>query len=170
MTDNEAFEVSVSQNFKYSCQVYKVMEREAQYVKADDGKPGTTIHVWEGFFTKLITEQIGLSVPYYSTIRRELLRMGCIRQLRRGGGSSPSQWELLQPPTEELWHSAPAKKHQAGSKQAANEGQINDLVRRVNRMEENFEVLMEALASGNFKVAFDEPKPERNYEVINGGN
>jgi len=58
--------------------------------------------VYEGHLTRLFTE-LRLSVPYYSSVTKELKRMGCIRQLRRGGGNSPSQWELIQEPTEELY-------------------------------------------------------------------
>jgi hypothetical protein len=58
--------------------------------------------VWEGFLTQLMRD-LELSVPYYSTIRSALIDMGCMRQLRRGGGTSPSQWELLKEPTLELW-------------------------------------------------------------------
>lgn len=163
------YEVSVSQNFRYCCDVYKLMAEEAKDLNAE--QTGTVaMVVWEGFFTKLIVDRMGLSVPYYSTVRRELMRMGCIRQLRRGGGSSPSQWELLREPTEELWHNAPAKRSLANTKQDATASQVQDLARRLTRMEENFDVLMEALTEGSIKVAFDEPKREgagpKQYETI----
>lgn len=73
---------------------------EAQKATVD----GTTeIIVYEGKLTELITQKLYLSVPYYTSITRALKSMGCIRQLRRGGGSSPSQWELIREPTPELW-------------------------------------------------------------------
>lgn len=148
------FEVAVSQNFRYCVQVYQVMKNESFY----HGESDQTI--WEGFFTKLITEDLGLSVPYYSTIRRELMRMECIRQLRRGGGSSPSQWALLHEPTEELWHNAPAKRMQTNSKQDATAGQVGDLIKRLERVEQFVETILQALTEGNAKLPFDGPKRE----------
>jgi hypothetical protein len=78
--------------------VYMRMRNEATETLETD----VPMVVWEGFFTRLMQE-LGLSVPYYSTVRTALMEMGCIRQLRRGGGTSPSQWELLRPPTMALW-------------------------------------------------------------------
>lgn len=138
-------EVTVSQNYNHCVEVYKLMEREATHIKADTG---VVMLVWEGFFTKLIVDRLQYSVPYFSTIRRELIRMGCIRQLRRGGGTSPSQWELLREPTEAAWHTAPAKPLQAATRQAQSEGQIVDLCRRLDRLEENFNTLMQVMSEG----------------------
>lgn len=147
MAERDLFEaeVTVPQNYNHCVDVYTAMEKEATSIKADDT---TAMRVWEGFLTKLIVDRLGFSVPYFSTIRRELIRMGCMRQLRRGGGTSPSQWELLRAPTEELWHSAPTRQLQAATKQAMSEGQINDLTRRVDRLESNFEVLMQTMLDG----------------------
>lgn len=153
------FEAPVSQNFQYCAQVYQVMKNESRKFTAEQ-TGSVPMVVWEGFFTKLITEDLGLSVPYFTTIRRELIRMECIRQLRRGGGTSPSQWELLRPPTEELWHSSPAKRSQTNSKQDMTAGQVGDLNRRLEVLEEHMKVLIDALTAGNMKIAFDEPKRE----------
>ena len=57
-----------------------------------------TVTVWEGFLTKLVNEKLQFSTPYFSHVRNNLIAMGCIRQLQRGGGSSPSRWELIQEP------------------------------------------------------------------------
>lgn len=59
--------------------------------------------VWTGFTTHLICGELNLSVPYYSQVLKCLKTMGCVRQLRRGGSSTPSQWLLVQEPTEELF-------------------------------------------------------------------
>ncbi len=172
------FEVPVSQNYRYCVDTYNRMKATAQTFTSEQVGSGMRetdrpMTVWEGFFTKLITEDLGLSVPYFTTIRRELVRMECIRQLRRGGGSSPSQWELLQEPTEDLWHTAPAKRSQTNSKQDANAGQIGDLIRRVETLESHMQVLLQALTEGNAKVPFDEPKREgagpKTYEYRDGG-
>jgi hypothetical protein len=166
------FEVPVSQNYRYCVDTYNRMAATAQTLSAQQ-TGSVEMTVWEGFFTKLITEELNLSVPYYSTVRRELIRMECIRQMRRGGGSSPSQWELLQPPTEELWHNAPPKRAQTNSKQDATAGQVGDLIRRLERVEQNIEVILEALTGGGTKVPFDEPSREgagpKQYEYRDGG-
>ncbi len=55
--------------------------------------------VWEGMLVNFITGRMNLSVPYYTTITRALKRMGCIEQIKRGGGTAPSQWRLVTEPT-----------------------------------------------------------------------
>jgi hypothetical protein len=82
--------------------VYQAMREVAKEIREDE----VPILVYEGFLTRLV-QQVGLSVPYYSAIRGKLMAMGCIRQLRRGGGNSPSQWELVKPPTMALWDQMP---------------------------------------------------------------
>lgn len=170
------FELPVSQNFRYCVDTYAKMKATAQTFTSEQAgasmrQLARPMVVWEGFFTKLITEEMGLSVPYYTVVRRELIRMECIRQLRRGGGSSPSQWELLREPTEELWHSAPPKRMLTNSKQDQTQGQVGDLNKRVERLEQHMEVLIAALADGSTKVPFNEPKREgagpKQYETRN---
>jgi hypothetical protein len=85
---------------------YQTMLSEATGIVDDDN----TIIVWEGMLTRLITSQLNLSVPYYTAVTKALKRMGCIRQLKRGGGTAPSQWELLMEPTEELFINALPKR------------------------------------------------------------
>jgi hypothetical protein len=95
--------------------VYGAMYEEAQSYWADSGKGDPTpvmvadhpeppydgavqILVWQGFLTKLVNTRLQFSTPYFSHVRNNLIAMGCIKQLQRGGGSSPSRWELLQEP------------------------------------------------------------------------
>lgn len=86
--------------FNHACAVYEKMYSQSRREQADGV---TTMIVYEGMLTKLMTEELGLPVPYFTRIRGKLLGMGCIRQLRRGGGSSPSQWELIKEPSFEDW-------------------------------------------------------------------
>jgi hypothetical protein len=80
------------------CQkAYQRMFDQAKLQVMEDGSEAV---MWEGMLTHLIVSELNLSVPYYTRVTRALKAMGCIRQVRRGGGSSPSQWELLQEPTE----------------------------------------------------------------------
>src|ERR1700746_4209559 len=53
--------------------------------------------VYEGFLTRLFSE-LQLATPYYTSVMQRLRKMGCVRQLSRGGGNSPSRWELIKDP------------------------------------------------------------------------
>lgn len=59
--------------------------------------------VYQGYLTALFADKLHLSVPYYTHVTRALKKMGCVRQLRRGGSSTESQWLLLYEPTEQLF-------------------------------------------------------------------
>jgi hypothetical protein len=87
--------------FEHCCAVYGMMfDRAATYDPKDGSRE---MLVYEGKLTELVTgaapQGLYLSVPYYTKTTRALKQMGCIRQLRRGGGTSPSQWELVTEPT-----------------------------------------------------------------------
>lgn len=116
--------------YEHCCTVYSGMYEKS---KVDDlGRI-----VYEGHLTKLFVE-LRLSVPYYTTVTRELKRMGCVEQIRRGGGGSESQWELIQTPTDVLWRhvGGGAKKTAASARHHMLEQRINDLTKRVNILEE----------------------------------
>jgi hypothetical protein len=85
--------------FRHSLTVYKEMEAQAAPIDVEDRQ----MLVYEGKLVELVTETCKLSVPYYTKVTQALKGMGCARQLRRGGGNSFSQWELLQEPTLELF-------------------------------------------------------------------
>lgn len=116
------------QMYNHCVAVYKAMDAAG---KPWEGK--SSRRVWEGFLTKLINEDCGLAVPYYSSVRNNLVRMGCIEQINRGGGTHPSMWELIHEPTEELFHAK--GKIRTNSKSAVMEGRIDDLARRVEKLE-----------------------------------
>jgi hypothetical protein len=85
--------------YEHCCNTYKAMLQEATSIASTGG----TIIVYEGFFTALITQKLRLSVPYYGRIRDLLVDMGCVKQLKRGGGTAPSQWEIITEPTREAF-------------------------------------------------------------------
>jgi hypothetical protein len=114
-------------------ELYKAMMKEAEEQYQD----GTTLLVYEGFLTKLV-QKLGMPTPYYTYIRRALLRMDCIRQLRRGGGSTPSQWLLVQEPSLVLFQSSRADfvtKTKTDDRLDTIEQQLRDLNRRVTELE-----------------------------------
>jgi len=92
--------------FGHCCTVYRGMLERARPVRMDledidpDDHDEERIIVYEGFLTKLFAD-LSLSVPLYTSVMNALKDMGCVKQLRRGGSSTPSQWELrFEPNTE----------------------------------------------------------------------
>jgi hypothetical protein len=136
--------------------VYTKMREQAREVREQD----VPMFVWEGYLTKLVRE-LGLSVPYYSTVKGHLEKMGCMRQLRRGGGNAMSQWELIKPPTMKLWEESGTNKVTTpravvGADPAAvatAQQQVRDLTVRVEALEGNVETLV-----GMFNKMLDEGK------------
>lgn len=129
--------------FDHCRRTYQAMLREAQTViqpssdepdELDESEAGSIV-VYEGFLTHLVTRQLNYSVPYYTSIRNNLIRMGCIRQLKRGGGSSPSQWELIYEPSESAFLSAQPPKRPKQTKQDALAEQVRNLSARVSELE-----------------------------------
>lgn len=107
------------------------------------------IVIYEGFLTHLITGKLSLSVPYYTAVRKQLIRMGCIRQLRRGGGTSPSQYELVYEPTEEAFFRVSARKEPKKQHQDRLEGmeeRLQNLTQRLSELEGMLDSVVEAIA------------------------
>jgi hypothetical protein len=93
--------------FDHCCSIFDLLMQESTQVEED--------FIYTGFTTKLFAKA-RLSTPYYTAVMRELIGMGCVEQLRRGGGGAPSQWKLLTRPTRALWdakegRSKPIKSH-----------------------------------------------------------
>lgn len=100
-----------------------------------DSAEAREVVVWEGMLTSLITGELNLSIPYYTSVTRALKRMGCIRQLRRGGGTSPSQWELIRDPTPELFEKAEPRKEKRTDKYSLMQEQLTSMNRRLLKLE-----------------------------------
>lgn len=130
---------------------YRAMLEESTEVQFDNDSKGI---VYEGKLTALITEKLYLSVPYYTKIRAALIAMGCMKQLRRGGGSAPSQWELYYEPTLKLYDKY-VRSEQLADKEAAeqkknelapaSQQQIKDLQRQINDLDETLRFIVKAL-------------------------
>lgn len=90
--------------YQYCVDAYNLMLNAAKLesIEQDDGTVAQKV-VWEGMLTALITQKMALSIPYFTFVTRALKRMDCIKQLRRGGGTAPSRWEMLREPTYELF-------------------------------------------------------------------
>lgn len=86
--------------FRHCKAVYEAMLAESRTVQAEEDDDVTMV-VYEGNLTTLITDKhegLGLATPYYTKTTQALKGLNCIRQLRRGGGTSPSLWELVTEP------------------------------------------------------------------------
>ena len=87
--------------------------------------------VYDGHLTKLVTEELHYSVPYYTKLKNVLKDMDCIRQIRRGGSTTTSRWMLLQHPTLELFTEALGKSKSSSSWKTSMEQRIRDLETRM---------------------------------------
>lgn len=140
--------------FEHCQKVYAAMLREAKPLdvigedKAEVRRDGDSVEivadrkrimVYEGFLTQLITGKLNLSVPYYTSTRQNLIRMGCIRQLRRGGSTTPSQWELVYEPTLEAFMK------NRGNKPVAGNSRLSALEARVDTLTNDYQALHDTM-------------------------
>lgn len=122
MTNNNA--VATSALFEHCLNVYKAMfETSVPYLD-------TPYRMYDGFSTHLV-KRLNLSVPYYTKCFRALRAMDCIRQIRRGGSTTTSQWLLLRPPDVPLFEA-----HVPATKQDMQGQQLRDLRQRVQELED----------------------------------
>jgi hypothetical protein len=125
--------------YEHCCKTYKAMFAKAKDYVAEGG---IEMVVYEGMFTALITQELHFSNPLYTKIREALVSMGCIKQLRRGGNNTPSQWELLHEPSEEAFTRYMTKKAKGKvtktepDKYDILQQQVKALTNRVNRHDE----------------------------------
>lgn len=127
--------------FLHCVAAYEAMLNQAHYLNTDE----QDILIYEGFLTQLVQKDLSLSVPYYTSIRKSLINMGCIRQLKRGGGTAPSQWELIYEPTFEAFESATPSKIPKQTKEEATMQQIQALSNRIGVLEKQFEEIVQLL-------------------------
>jgi len=134
--------------FDHCVRVYAQMLSESEVqVDADtiddnggDSDESDVMVVWSGRYTKLIHD-LNYSVPYYTAIKKNLVRMGCIQQLRRGGGTAPSVWWLKAAPTEEAFRNAVERK--VPDAKDAFQQQLGDLNRRLSKAERTIQALID---------------------------
>jgi hypothetical protein len=106
--------------FEHACNVYKTMEESSEM----DDTLG--LRVYEGHLTNLFRKLL-LSVPYYTEIKNRLISIGCIEQVRRGGGTAMSRWVLWKEPTLDEWKYASSKRPGRGNAVTVIQQQIKDL-------------------------------------------
>lgn len=117
--------------FTHCCRVFERMRQESKPQKVE----GVPTLVYEGYLTRLFGE-LEMATPYYTTVMRCLKAMNCVRQLSRGGGSSPSRWELVNDPDFDTFDLIEQKRLKTNTKL----GQVQDstaiLTKRVNELEQ----------------------------------
>jgi hypothetical protein len=116
--------------FGHAVRVYDKMAEEAIMEDVHDIE-GQTL-VWQGYTTKLVSE-LGIPVPYYGKILVSLQTLGCIHQLQRGGGNSPSRWAVFHPPEADKWIEVQEdlKARPRGNKQDALEQRLDAIEQRL---------------------------------------
>lgn len=119
--------------FTQCLEVYEAMADQASMQQAYPDVAEEFL-VYEGFLTRLITQDLHFSNPYYTKVTKKLKAMDCIRQVKRGGSTSPSRWALLQSPTMKLFEVAVDSNKNRGSGMKADlQQQIRDLNERMTR-------------------------------------
>lgn len=116
--------------FEHCITVFEQMKRESSATEIE----GSHALVYEGFLTRLFSG-LELATPYYTSVMQMLRKMGCVRQLSRGGGASPSKWELLEEPTLELFEASATKKLHDNTFQNMVLAQLRDISQRVHDLE-----------------------------------
>jgi hypothetical protein len=120
--------------FEHCVRVYAKMNSEAIEI----GEQGEL--VWEGHTTALFRE-LELSSPYYTSVMKMLKGMGCVVQIRRGGGNSVSRWQLNYEPDEAAFNVVDSRLVVRQGSLAAAQQQIRDLTKRVTELEAAVAVL-----------------------------
>jgi hypothetical protein len=117
--------------YHHCVRLYEVMKKQA--TQRTEGL------VWEGSLLKTMVGELQLGNAHYTSITRALKSMGCMQQLRRGGGPQGSIWRLIKPPSPAAFRIAddsptPVRtKAQATRKEQ--DQRIRDLSRRVHNLE-----------------------------------
>lgn len=141
--------------FDHCVNVYNAMLDEAKpetkTVRDEEGHDEVITsgyQIWEGHTTTLFN-RLELPAPYYTDIMRRLKDMGCVEQLRRGGGKALSKWRLIREPNEEDFKKAAeiSNRRQPQGAVAALEQQIRDLNKRLISVENDRDGMLVALQS-----------------------
>jgi len=123
-------QVADARLFEQCTKVYEAMLKNSQLT----GDP--SIRVYRGYTTYLL-EQTGYSLSNYTPIMRRLRTMGCIVQQVRGGRGTPSEWQIIKPPTRQAFA-------RGGQRWLAQSERLAELEARVAILEE---LLIEGEAS-----------------------
>ena len=144
----EGGRMAQSKVFEHCVALYKGMEERAYTNDAGD-------QIYRGFLSKLLQQELGLPVSYYSKLKTVLEDQGCIIQQRRGGGTSPSEWKLVFPPDHTAFSQRIA--NPAFSRRARTQSQelyyaMARLSERLTLVEDKVEILIREFANGDNRL------------------
>jgi len=131
MTSLQEEQTAPPKLYEHCLTVFAQMKLEAKPTAVE----GAHAFVYEGFLTRLFNK-LSLATPYYTSVMQALRKMGCVKQLSRGGGASPSKWELLQEPTLDLFTSSMTKRLHDNTKLGQLTQQVGDLNVRLTDVED----------------------------------
>lgn len=126
--------------YQHCVTVYKEMESQARQELLGDPPDQQSALVYEGHLTKLFAS-LQMATPYYTSIMKHLRRMGCVEQIRRGGGNSPSRWQLAHAPTEDLFKNVESLAGRRSGKTEFALQQIRDQQRLINQLTDRVALL-----------------------------
>jgi hypothetical protein len=119
--------------FEHCSVVYEAMKKVAKGTTIE----GTYALVYEGYLTRLFAD-LQMAMPYYTTVMRRLKAMDCVQQLARGGGSSPSRWQLLTEPSWDSFAEMEAARYKNNTQMGQAQDAIRVLTKRMTELEERF--------------------------------
>ena len=122
--------------YDWSLKVWTEMQTRATMEVLEEGEDPKMIY--EGHLTNLFRD-LQVPNPYYTTVRKKLMQLGCLVQLRRGGGSALSKWELVKKPSEEAFKDAGELNRVPRGKVGILEQQVRDIKKMAQGLIEEFE-------------------------------
>jgi hypothetical protein len=122
--------------FVHCCTIFQKMKEEAKPTKVE----GIHALIYEGYLTQLF-QRAGLATPYYTKIMQLLKEMDCVRQISRGGGSSPSKWEMIKEPDAISFSEIEARRTKSQTKLGQVQDTTNVLAKRLSEAELRLDVL-----------------------------
>ena len=126
--------------FEHCLRVFERMKSEAEATKIE----GQHALVYEGFLTHLF-QDLELATPYYTSVMQRLRKMRCVRQLSRGGGNSPSRWELIKDPDWDTFEGSEQRRLRTDTKLGQVQQQVTEMNRRLLIVEEQLKNMQEAV-------------------------
>lgn len=134
-------EAAMPAPYRHSFALYDLLDKEAEVMLVE----GQLVRVWSGHMTKMVTDGLGLSLPYYTKILTLLKASNCLQQLQRGAVLTPSKWILLQTPTLELFDAVSKNsplQTTSRLRTQANDQKMKDINTRVNELEDKVTILI----------------------------
>ena len=109
-------------------------------------------NIWTGNLTDLF-KRVNLHVPAYTEVRKLLMACDAIRQVKRGGGGTPSVWSILKDELtlEDLWF-AQGEVNKEAAKPEPVQQRYNDMNSRLKELERKMEELY-AIVRGSSELS-----------------